>query len=199
MGAEIVPYDKQIETDSGSGSGGESGNQETGWGSGSGSGSGSGEQIITGPWISYTINVDDTTNEIELLNSVYNDKIESMEIDGTIIDDILNTYRFENTGEHTIKFILRGTEIPMGIIITEAISAEISNNITSIGNGAFLQCSGLTSIIILDSVTEISADAFQDCSGLTSLTIGNSVTSIDTEAFYRCSGLTSVTIPDSVT
>ena len=41
--------------------------------------------------------------------------------------------------------------------------------------------------------------AFQDCSGLTSLTIPSSVTSIGAWAFSGCSGLTSLTIPSSVT
>ena len=49
------------------------------------------------------------------------------------------------------------------------------------------------------SVTSIGEWAFSDCSGLTSVTIPNSVTSIGEWAFYRCSGLISVTIPNSVT
>jgi hypothetical protein len=49
------------------------------------------------------------------------------------------------------------------------------------------------------SVTSIGDFAFNDCSGLTSVTIGNSVTSIGNYAFDDCSGLTSVTIPNSVT
>ena len=49
------------------------------------------------------------------------------------------------------------------------------------------------------SVTIIGDKAFADCSGLTSITIPNSVTSIRDHAFYWCKGLTSVTIPNSVT
>ena len=49
------------------------------------------------------------------------------------------------------------------------------------------------------SVTSIGERAFRDCSGLTSITIGNSVTSIGNQAFYSCIGLTSITIPGSVT
>ena len=41
-------------------------------------------------------------------------------------------------------------------------------------------------------VTSIGNYAFQDCSGLTSVTIPSSVTSIGNGAFYGCSGLTSV-------
>ncbi|MDD5792077.1 MAG: leucine-rich repeat domain-containing protein [Erysipelotrichaceae bacterium] len=49
------------------------------------------------------------------------------------------------------------------------------------------------------SVTGIGESAFRDCSGLTSVTIPNSVTSIGESAFSDCTGLTSVTIPNSVT
>ena len=75
----------------------------------------------------------------------------------------------------------------------------IPNSVTSIGDGAFAYCSGLTSVTIPNSVTSIGEFAFSDCSGLTSVAIPNSVTSIGDGAFASCSGLTSVTIPNSVT
>ncbi len=73
--------------------------------------------------------------------------------------------------------------------------------VASIGNSAFRDCSGLTSITIPNSVISIGSSAFYGCSGLTgSLTIPNSVTSIGSYAFCDCSGLTgSLTIPNSVT
>ena len=59
-----------------------------------------------------------------------------------------------------------------------------------------------SSIVIKEveyKIERIGDYAFYDCSGLTSITIPNSVTSISGYAFYGCSGLTSVTIPNSVT
>ncbi len=82
---------------------------------------------------------------------------------------------------------------------TEIKELVIPNSVTSIGDRAFLGCSGLTSVTIPNSVTSIEQNAFRDCSGLTSVTIPNSVTSIDRYAFSGCSGLTSVTIGNSVT
>ena len=77
-------------------------------------------------------------------------------------------------------------------------SVTIGNSVKFIGYAAFQYCSRLTSVTIPNSVTSIGEDAFCDCSGLTSVTIGNSVKFIGQEAFCCCSGLTSVTIPNSV-
>ena len=89
-------------------------------------------------------------------------------------------------------------------ITTANIPASVTYNsvpysVTSIGDDAFRDCSGLTSVTIPNSVTSIGESAFSYCTGLTSVTIGNSVTSIGEWAFYNCSSLTSVTIPNSVT
>jgi len=74
-------------------------------------------------------------------------------------------------------------------------SVFVSNNITSIGEGAFSDCKSLTSITIPDSVTSIGASAFANCSSLTSVTVPNSVTSIEEDAFYGCNTLESITLP----
>ena len=69
----------------------------------------------------------------------------------------------------------------------------IPNSVTSIGDRAFADCSGLTSIEIPNSITSIGYGAFYDCSGLTSIEIPSSVIGIRGFAFYGCSGLTSMT------
>ena len=75
---------------------------------------------------------------------------------------------------------------------TGLTSITLGNSVTSIGEMAFLCCTGLTSITILDSVTSIGACAFADCTGLTSITIPNSVTSIEDAAFDGCASLKDV-------
>ena len=75
------------------------------------------------------------------------------------------------------------------------IPSEIDGKpVTSIGDSAFEDCTGLTSITISNSVTSIGYKAFYDCTGLTSITIPNSVTSIGDLAFEDCTGLTSINV-----
>ena len=71
--------------------------------------------------------------------------------------------------------------------------------VTSIGNNAFSDCTGLTSVTIPEGVTSIGPSAFEGCTGLTSVTIPSTVTTIGNKAFQSCSRLTSVTIPSTVT
>ena len=68
-----------------------------------------------------------------------------------------------------------------------------------IGDNAFCDCSGLTSLTLPSGVTEIGNAAFEGCSGLASLTLPSGVTKIGYSAFLRCSGLTSLTLPSGVT
>jgi hypothetical protein len=68
-------------------------------------------------------------------------------------------------------------------------------SVDSIGNWAFDDCSGLTSITIPNSVMSIGGNAFSYCSSLTSITIPNSVESIENYAFLFCDGLTSTSVP----
>ena len=84
-------------------------------------------------------------------------------------------------------------------LIAGCKNTKIPDSVTSIGDSAFLGCSGLTSVTIGAGVTSIGGFAFKNCRGLTSITIPSSVKTIGNSAFESCSGLMSVTIPNSVT
>ena len=71
-------------------------------------------------------------------------------------------------------------------------------SVTSIGEGAFLGCTDLMSVIIPDSVKSIGSYAFSGCADLTSITIPSSVKRIGRNAFAGCRSLTCIMIPDSV-
>ena len=77
--------------------------------------------------------------------------------------------------------------------------AEVTNNRYINYHGNITIPSSIKVNEVEYSVTSIGEKAFYDCIGLTSITIPNSVTSIGEYAFYKCSGLRSVTIPNYVT
>lgn len=70
--------------------------------------------------------------------------------------------------------------------------------VTSIGDNAFSNCSGLSSVIIPSTVSTIGNYAFNNDINLTSVIFPNSVTSIGQYSFSN-TGITSLTLPSSVT
>ena len=72
-------------------------------------------------------------------------------------------------------------------------------NLTSIDNITVSNKDNAVSVEIYDGVTSIGDDAFSSCISLSSVTMPNSVTSIGNHTFYSCSSLSSITIPNSVT
>ena len=76
---------------------------------------------------------------------------------------------------------------------------EIPSSVTSIGNSAFRNCSGLTNVIIPDSVTTIGGSAFYGCSDLTGVTLPETLKTIGISAFQNCSNLKNIRLPNSVT
>lgn len=84
------------------------------------------------------------------------------------------------------------------LVIPDSITFNgVTYPVTAIGNGAFNDCSGLTSVTIPNTVSSIGGGAFGNCSGLTSVIMGDSVTTIDDYAFIGCSSLSSISIPNS--
>lgn len=75
----------------------------------------------------------------------------------------------------------------------------VENGVTTIGNYAFSNCSGITSVAIPESVSSIGNDAFYKCKSLILVTIPEGVTAIGERVFFGCSSLTDITIPASVT
>ena len=137
--------------------------------------------------IRYT--VDTETNEAEVSGAV------SYPITNLVIPDYID---------------YNGSQIPITSIRNSAFSMRssgllgsltIGNNVQTIGESAFYNCSGFTgSLTIGNSVQTIGDEAFGYCSGFTgSLTIPNSVQTIGKDAFRVCAGLSgSLTIPNSV-
>ncbi len=93
-----------------------------------------------------------------------------------------------NVAEGNANYDSRGgcnaiIETGSNTLIAGCAATIIPEGVTSIGDGAFYDCSSLTAITIPEGVTSIGNEAFFDCSSLTTITIPESVTSIGYQAF----------------
>ena len=113
------------------------------------------------------------------------------------VDSIYYNVTSENILE--VEVTSGDTDYSGDVVIPDTVTYDsITYSVTSIGEKAFYNCDGLTSVEIPNSVISIGEEAFHYCYDLTSVEIGNSVTSIGEYAFSNCNGLTSVEIPNSV-
>lgn len=116
-------------------------------------------------------------------------------------------YNYLDESDKTVEVTYRGSsydsytnEYSRSVTIPSSVTySGTTYSVAAIDFGAFVECSGLTSITIPNSVTEIGDRAFCYCHQLESVTIPNSVTSIGSAAFQNYTGLTSVTLGNSVT
>ena len=100
-------------------------------------------------------------------------------------------------------------ETDTNTLIRGCKNTAIPDNVTSIGDRAFMACRELTSITIPASVTSIGRAVFKSCSGLTSITVaeGNRIYDsrnncnaiIETDTNILIAGCKNTVIPDNVT
>ena len=109
---------------------------------------------------------------------------EDFEVDGIY-------YNITSSTDKTVAVTYRGDyyysddEYFGEVTIPESVTYSGNTySVTSIGDCAFYNCSGLTSVELPNSVISIGNSAFAYCSSLTSVELPNSVTSIGDYAFY---------------
>ncbi len=106
------------------------------------------------------------------------------EVDGIYYNITSSTNKTVEVTYRGYKYNSYSNEYSGAVNIPESVTYSGSTySVTSIGEYAFWDCDGLTSVVIPNSVTSIGNAAFRDCSGLTFVEIPNSVTSIGVRAF----------------
>ena len=78
-------------------------------------------------------------------------------------------------------------------------SVVLTDELTAIGQYAFLGCKGLTQLEIPASVTKLDEGVFADCTALKQITIPEGIGRLSDDLFSGCTALESVSIPQSVT
>ena len=132
-------------------------------------------------------------------------------------------YNFDNWGDKEVSVTYNDYGFYSGsIAIPNSVTySGKTYSVTSIGEYAFYDCSGLNSVTIPNSVDciygeafagsgltsinipncvdEIHEKAFAECHDLISATLSNNLTGIDRGLFFNCNKLTSIIIPEGVT
>ncbi|MBQ7794116.1 MAG: leucine-rich repeat protein [Clostridia bacterium] len=104
-----------------------------------------------------------------------------------------------SNGEATITGLL-GFESDNGVVNTN-LSIPYSINgykVTAIGEKAFYENDGITSVAIPYGVKEIDDYAFYLCTGINSITGGENITAIGKSAFDTCKSITNFKLPNGV-
>ncbi|MBE6668533.1 MAG: leucine-rich repeat domain-containing protein, partial [Ruminococcaceae bacterium] len=77
-------------------------------------------------------------------------------------------------------------------------SIELPDTLTSLGEGAFHKCDNLKQVKLSPAMTEIADYAFMNCTSLESINLHEGITSVGAGAFMECDSIAAVTIPASV-
>lgn len=124
---------------------------------------------------------------------------------GTPVED----YDLEQDG---IYYKLNGTELAVvskdsghnsysgNVVIPDHVTVDGQRiTVTAIGDGAFMNCAGLTGVTMPSTVKTIGRKAFRNCMNLSRVMVPDNVTDIGEQAFAHCVSLELITIPASVT
>ena len=115
-------------------------------------------------------------------------------------DDL--TWSFdEETGTLTITGVgdMWSSPTPWDELKPQITRIELSEDLTSIGNWVFENCTALTSLELPANVASIGAGAFYGCTALTDIVLPKKLEQIGYSAFEACSSLTAIVIPAFVT
>ena len=120
--------------------------------------------------------VTDTVNPTKIGGDNYMLSFAEIEIDGVKQQNVVSSYTFSTTGEHTIEYRLDDQ---------------------TLNSYALNGCPNITSIAISDNVKIISDSCFKDCVNLANLYIGSGVESISLNAIEGCDAIENIVVSES--
>ena len=153
-----------------------------------------------------TISFKDCAGITSLNNTFINAKVKSVDLRGTSIEAIPNSFFFFGNNTTLESVLLPSTVKTIG---TSAFRSQMSlanvnfgelTSLESIGDNAFNGCDHLTEIDFSPSILEqIGTSAFANCYSITAIKLPSSVISIGDKAFYACPNLTEIEATGSAT
>ncbi|MBR2967506.1 MAG: leucine-rich repeat protein [Clostridia bacterium] len=133
-------------------------------------------------------------NDTQVYNT-YRDMFTSQSLKDKVVCDTNGlSFVLQEDGTYVVS---QGETELTGEIIIPAYYSGIA--VTAIADGAFEDCTGITSIIMSDMITYIGEGAFYGCSSLESVVMSQNVTVIMAYTFAGCSSLTYVELPYELT
>lgn len=107
-------------------------------------------------------------------------------------------YCFKEKTEFTVPRTVRviGSRAFCGQAKLERV--EMHDDISEIGDAAFMGCSSLKSVHIPKAIKEISGLAFAGCISLTKIKLHDGITVLGQDAFLHCDALERIDLPDSI-
>ena len=123
---------------------------------------------------------------------------------GKVVEEVINatgtlsklSFELIGYGESRIYMVTPSSKNIEGVVVIPATYEGVG---LYIPDGAFDNCTKITSVVIPEGITKIPQYAFNNCVLLESVSLPDTLTEIETFAFYKCYKLKSITIPQSVT
>ncbi len=120
-----------------------------------------------------------------------------LDVENAIVLNDTNTLYLASNSTKTISSTISaiGVNAFRGRKLTEI---TIPNTVTTIGDGAFMECTSLTTVTFGTNLAKVPNYAFQNCTALNIETFPENITEIGDGAFTGCTAITSLTIPATV-
>lgn len=115
-------------------------------------------------------------------------------------DNVLGDFMFIYCKQLT-KLLLPASIKEIGMMALSGTSLheiEIPASVTTIGDGAFIECNDIKKIVVPNSVTTLGTGTFQRMEGLEEIVFGNGITDIDVSSFMNDTHLKTITFGSGV-